>query len=57
MRVHEQHGEAIPAWATKTLGDDLSHIWLDTHTLDRQGLSFVMAEAGDNVIVLGGDYP
>lgn len=56
-RVHEAHGEPLPSWARKTLGDYLSHLWLDTHTQDRHALSLVMAEAGDHVIVLGGDYP
>jgi predicted TIM-barrel fold metal-dependent hydrolase len=56
-RVHEGRGEALPAWARKTLGEYLSHLWLDTHTQDRHALSLVMAEAGDHVIVLGGDYP
>ena len=49
--------EPLPSWVDKSLGDYLSQLWLDTHTQDRHALALVMAEAGDHVIVLGGDHP
>jgi predicted TIM-barrel fold metal-dependent hydrolase len=46
-----------PLWTRKTLGEYLGRIWLDAHTQDRHALSLVLAEAGEHVIVLGGDHP
>jgi predicted TIM-barrel fold metal-dependent hydrolase len=49
--------QPMPRWASISLSDVLSHVWLETHTQDRHALSLVMAEAGDHTIVLGGDFP
>lgn len=57
MRVQQERGLPLPSWAKRSLGEYLSRVWLDTHTQDRHALSLVMAEAGDHVIVLGGDHP
>ncbi|NIO09155.1 MAG: hypothetical protein GTO40_14540, partial [Deltaproteobacteria bacterium] len=47
----------MPSWASRTLQEYLSHVWLDTHTQDRDALALVIAEAGEHVVVLGGDHP
>ncbi|MBM2811659.1 MAG: aminocarboxymuconate-semialdehyde decarboxylase [Chloroflexi bacterium] len=41
----------------RSLGEYLSRIWLDMHTQDRHAIAMVIAEAGDSVLVLGGDHP
>jgi predicted TIM-barrel fold metal-dependent hydrolase len=41
----------------RQLGDYLSRVWLDMHTQDRHAIALVIAEAGDHVLVLGGDHP
>jgi predicted TIM-barrel fold metal-dependent hydrolase len=50
-------GQALPAWARSELSDVLAHLWLDTHTQDRDALRLVLEEAGPEAIVLGSDYP
>jgi predicted TIM-barrel fold metal-dependent hydrolase len=55
--LHDEWGEPLPAWVDRTLSDYLSHLWLDTHTQDRYGMELVLAEAGDQSLVLGGDHP
>ncbi|HLY67208.1 MAG TPA: hypothetical protein VKU60_16850, partial [Chloroflexota bacterium] len=55
--MHEERDVPLPSWTAKPLGEYLSHLWLDTHTQDRHAMSLVMAEAGEHVIVLGGDHP
>jgi len=55
--LNQGRGEPLPSWIHKSLGEYLSRLWLDTHTQDRHALALVIAEAGDHVIVLGGDHP
>lgn len=55
--LNKERGVPLPLWINKTLGEYLSHLWLDTHTQDRHALLLVIEEAGDHVIVLGGDHP
>ncbi len=55
--LHQEKGVPLPSWVNKTLREYLSHVWLDTHTQDRHALSLVIAEAGEHVVVLGGDHP
>jgi predicted TIM-barrel fold metal-dependent hydrolase len=50
-------GQPLPSWATRTLQEYLSHLWLDTHSQDRHILRLVLEMLGDDVIVLGGDFP
>jgi predicted TIM-barrel fold metal-dependent hydrolase len=47
----------VPQWARCSLNEVLSQVWLDTHTQDRHAIRFVLAEAGFQSVVLGGDYP
>jgi predicted TIM-barrel fold metal-dependent hydrolase len=59
-QAHQQAaalGREVPQWARFELSELLSHVWLDTHTQNRHALRLVLAEAGANSIVLGGDYP
>lgn len=53
----DQLNMAPPAWVARSLNDVLSHVWLDIHTQDHQGIRLVLEEAGAGSIVLGGDYP
>ena len=55
--LHQERGVPLPSWVNRTLGEVLSHLWLDTHTQDRHAMSLVIEEAGEHVIVLGGDHP
>ncbi len=50
-------GQPVPAWANRALEEYLTHIWLDTHSQDRHLIRLVTELLGDDVIVLGGDYP
>jgi predicted TIM-barrel fold metal-dependent hydrolase len=47
----------VPVWAKRSLSDVLSHVWMDTHTQDRHSIRLALEEAGEQSIVLGGDYP
>ncbi|MBU3061051.1 amidohydrolase [Nocardia sp. NEAU-G5] len=50
-------GGGIPDWATRDLSEILSHIWMDTHSQNRNAVRLVLDQAGDHTVVLGGDYP
>jgi predicted TIM-barrel fold metal-dependent hydrolase len=50
-------GRPVPDWAQHALEEYLGRIWLDTHSQDGSLMRLVMEVAGDDVIVLGGDYP
>lgn len=50
-------GRPVPDWANHALEEYLGRIWLDTHSVDRHLLRLVLDVAGDQAIVLGGDYP
>ena len=49
--------QPLPRWANRTLREYLSRVWLDTHAQDRHILRLVLELLGDDVIVLGGDFP
>ncbi len=55
--LNRERGVPLPSWINKSLGGYLSQVWLDTHTQDRHAMSLVIEEAGEHVIVLGGDHP
>ena len=50
-------GRPVPDWAEHALEEYLGRIWLDTHSQDGPLMRLVMELAGEDVIVLGGDYP
>ena len=53
----ENQDDELPQWARHELSDIMSHLWLDTHTCNRNAMRMLIEEAGDHTIVLGGDYP
>src|SRR5207253_195151 len=56
-KMIQKDGALLPTWATTSLSDVLSRVWMETHTQDRHALKLVIDECGDHTIVLGGDYP
>ncbi len=56
-RIGLGEGAELPAWASHSLNDVLSRLWLDSHSQNRHALSMALAEAGSHTVVLGGDYP
>lgn len=50
-------GRPVPEWANHALEEYLGRIWLDTHSTDRHLMRLVLDVAGEDTIVLGGDYP
>ncbi|HEX6513217.1 MAG TPA: amidohydrolase family protein [Chloroflexota bacterium] len=50
-------GRPLPHWADHALEEYLSRLWLDTHSQDRHIMRLTMEVAGEDAIVLGGDYP
>jgi predicted TIM-barrel fold metal-dependent hydrolase len=58
VQALEQAGkDEVPIWASRSLNEVLSHVWLDTHTQDRHAIRLVIEEVGAQSVVLGGDYP